>query len=40
MAAGYGTPVLSEQVNPERSTTLPLKKEGGSNISSFILSKS
>ena len=40
MAAGYGKPVLGEQVAPERSSTLPLKKEGGSNISSFIPSKS
>lgn len=37
--AGYGRPVLSERVNPERSSIfLPLEKKGGSNISSFISS--
>ena len=37
--AGYGRPVLSERVNPERSSIfLPLVKESESNISSFISS--
>ena len=39
-AAGYGRPVLSEQVNPERSSIiLPLEKESGSNTSPFIPSR-
>lgn len=39
--AGYGRPVLSERVNPERSSIfLPLEKENGTNISSFIPSQS
>lgn len=39
--AGYGRPVLSEQVNPERSSIfLPLEKVGKTNTSSLIPSKS
>lgn len=39
--SGYRKPVLSERVNPERSSIfLPLEKENGSNISSFIPSLS
>lgn len=38
-SAGYGRPVLSERVNPERSSIfLPLEKESGANISSLISS--
>lgn len=39
-SSGYGKPLLSEQVNPERSSIfLPLVKESELNISSFIPSQ-